>query len=213
MTRLSMTRLPKTRRTPTLLLLALLSGCGALGAVSDATARLDAYTLTPATYSDSPAGGSRHLVVELPTTAGALATDRILVKPIPYQAQYLPDGRWSEPAPTLVQTLLVASFQNAGGFRLVGRDGAGLMPDYTLMTELQAFQAEPDAAVAEALTVQVKVMMTLIREEDRRIVVTRAFSATAAVPTDDSLPVVAGFDRALQEVLRQAVAWTVAQAG
>lgn len=201
------------RLSPALMLLAFLSGCGALGAVSDATARMDAYTLTPATYDAVPAGGSRHLVVELPTSAGALATDRILIKPIPFQAQYLPDGRWSEPAPVLVQTLLVASFQNAGGFRLVGRDGAGLMPDYTLMTELQAFQAEPDAATAGALTVQIKVMMTLIREEDRRIVATRAFTASAEVVTDETLAVISGFDSALQSVLQQAVGWTVAQAG
>ena len=196
-----------------LLSLALLSGCGALGAVSDATARLDAYTLTPARYAQAPAAGSRHLVVELPTSAGALSSDRILIKPIPYQAAYLPDGRWSEPAPALVQALLVASFQNAGGFRLVGRDGAGLMPDYTLMTEMQAFQAEPSGTAPGALTVKVGFMMTIIREEDRRIVASRQFSATADVATDDSLTVVAGFDRALQTVLQEAVAWTRAQGG
>ena len=42
----------------------------------------------------------------------------------------------------MVQTLLVNSLLNRGGFRLVSRVGAGLMPDYTLMTEIQAFQAE-----------------------------------------------------------------------
>lgn len=203
-------------RTPfrvILLSLALLSGCGALGAVSEATAQLDAYTLTPARFADAPVAGSRHLVVELPTSAGALSTDRILIKPIPYQAEYLPDGRWSEPAPALVQTLLVASFQNAGGFRLVGRDGAGLMPDYTLMTELQEFQAEPGGTVPGALNVKVGFMMTIIRESDRRIIASRRFASTAAVATDDSLTVVAGFDRALQTVLQDVVAWTRSQAG
>ena len=200
-----------------LLSLALLSGCGALGAVSDATARLDAYTLTPYAPSGKPAGGSRHLVVELPTSSGALSTDRILIKPLPFQAEYLPDGRWSEPAPSLLQTLLVASFQNAGGFRLVGRDGAGLMPDYTLMTELQEFQAElngPSPAEAPAaLTVKISVMMTLIRESDRRIIASRRFSATAQAPSDETLALVGGFDSALQTVLQDAVRWTVAQAG
>lgn len=195
-----------------ILSLALLSGCGAISAVSEATAKLDAFTLSPAAFEAPQAAGSRHLVVELPTSAGALATDRILIKPIPFQAQYLPDGRWSEPAPSLVQTLLVASFQNAGGFRLVGRDGAGLMPDYTLMTEVQEFQAEPSGLGTDALTVKVAFMMTLIRESDRRIVTSRRFGSTAEVASADSFPLLAGFDSALQTVLQEVVIWTMAQA-
>ena len=88
-----------------------------------------------------------------------------------------------------------------------------LNPDFTLMTELQEFQAEPSGPGQAGVIIRIGMMMTLIREEDRRIVATRAFMASAAVPSDDTLTVVAGFDTALQSVLRQAVAWTVAQAG
>jgi cholesterol transport system auxiliary component len=192
-----------------------LSGCGAISSLSAAGEELDAYTLSPATGDGTMASGSRHLIVELPSAAGALATDRILIKPIPFQAQYLPDGRWSEPAPELVQTLLVTSFQNLGGFRLVGRTAAGLMPDYTLMTELQEFQAEPVAAGDGTMQVTVRVgaMMTLIRESDRRIVASRRFAASAVVASDDTLQVVAGFDQALRIVLRDAVLWTRGQGG
>lgn len=194
-----------------LLSLVLLSGCGALGAVSDASAPLDAYTLTPYAPGQIPSLGRRHLVVELPTSGGALATDRILIKPVPVQAQYLPDGRWAEPTPALLQSLLVASFQNAGGFRLVGRTGAGLMPDYTLMTEIQSFQAEPAGPAPEPLIVRIGVMMTIIRESDRQIVAARPFSASANVASDETVAVVAGFDSALQTVLREAVQWTNGQ--
>lgn len=193
-----------------LLSLVLLSGCGALGAVSDASAPLDAYTLTPYAPGQSQSLGRRHLVVELPTSGGALATDRILIKPVPVQAQYLPDGRWSEPTPALLQSLLVASFQNAGGFRLVGRTGAGLMPDYTLMTEIQSFQAEPAGPAPEPLIARIGVMMTIIRESDRQIIAARPFTASANVASDDTATVVAGFDSALQAVLREAVQWTAA---
>jgi len=193
--------------------MSVLSGCGTLSALSEASVPLDTYTLSPAAGTGSAAAGSGHLVVELPSSAGALATDRILIKPIPFQAQYLPDGRWSEPAPALVQTLLVASFQNLGGFRLVGRTGAGLMPDYTLMTELQDFHAEPAGAARAPLTIRISAMMTLIRESDRRIVGTRRFAATATVLSDDTLSLVSGFDSALQTILRDAVAWTRAEAG
>ena len=194
------------------LLLPLLSGCGALSSLSEASEELDAYTLSPATSEGSAAAGRGHLIVELPTSAGALGTDRILIKPIPFQAQYLPDGRWSEPAPALVQTLLVASFQNLGGFRLVGRTGAGLMPDYTLMTELQEFQAEPAGSAAAEITVRVSVMLTLIRESDRRILATRRISVAETAASDATTVVVGAFDSALQTVLREAVLWTRAQA-
>lgn len=194
------------------LVLSLFSGCGALSSLSEAGKELDAYTLSPASGPGDAPSGTRHLVVELPTSAGALGTDRILIKPVPYQAQYLPDGRWSEPAPVLVQNLLVASFQNQGGFRLVGRTGAGLMPDYTLMTELLEFQADPKDPESSAVTVKINMMMTLVRESDRRIVASRRFAASQLVASDDTRALVVGFDRAMQTVLIEAVRWTTAEA-
>lgn len=198
---------------PALILSLALSGCGAIGAVSDATTKMDAYTLSPVTAAAAPATGSRHLVVELPTTSGALMSDRILIKPIPYQAQYLGDARWSEPTPALLQTLLVASFQNRGGFRLVGRTGAGLMPDVTLMSELLEFHAEPVSAPNAAMTLRVSVNMTLIGETDRRIIATRRFSVETTVMSDETRAIVAGFDAATRRVLEEAVVWTISTAG
>ncbi len=194
------------------LVLTLLSGCSALNALSSAGAPMDAYTLSPVAVPDAPLGGGRHLVVELPTSGGAVASDRILIKPLPFQAEYLPDGRWSEPAPALVQTLLVASLQNTGGFRLVGRTGAGLMPDYTLMNEVQEFHAEPQGTEPAPLTVRVSLMATLIRESDRSIVAARRFSANATAPANDTATLVRAFDAAMRPVLEGVVAWTRAQA-
>ena len=198
---------------PALILSLALSGCGAIGAVSDATTKMDAYTLSPATAAATPATGRRHLVVELPTTSGALMSDRILIKPIPYQAQYLPDARWTEPTPALLQTLLVASFQNSGGFRLVGRTGSGLMPDVTLMTEVLEFHAAPVSAPHAAMTLHVSVNMTLIGETDRRIIATRRLSVETTVASDDTPALIAGFDSATRSLLQQAVIWTINTAG
>jgi len=193
------------------LILWVLSGCSTLGALSSASAPMDAFTLSPLPASGPPAPGRRHLVVELPTAAGAVSSDRILVKPVPFQAEYLPDGRWTEPAPALVQTLLVASFQNAGGFRLVGRTGAGLTPDYTLMTELQDFHAEPQGVSPAPLTVRITAMVTLIRESDRSIVAARRFTASAVAPTNDTVTLVRAFDTATRALQDEVVPWTRAQ--
>lgn len=199
------------RLAPLSLILMLLGGCSTLGALSDASAPMDAFTLSPIPPAAQIAPGRRHLVVELPTSAGAVSSDRILVKPVPFQAEYLPDGRWSESAPALMQTLLVASLQNTGGFRLVGRTGAGLMPDYTLMTELQEFHAQPQGVAPAPLTVRVSVIQTLIRESDRSIAATRRFSATATAPTNDTATLVSAFDSATRSLLDDVVPWTRAQ--
>lgn len=191
----------------------LMSGCGALSSLSNSSKELDAYTLSPASDTVQVASGRLHLVVELPTSTGAVGTDRILIKPVPYQAQYLPDGRWSDPAPILLQNLLVTSFQNIGGFALVGRTGAGLMPDYTLMTELQEFQAEPAAIKAEGVTLRISMLVTLIRESDRRIVASHKFSATNVVASDDTATIVAGFESVIPALLTETVLWTTSRTG
>lgn len=194
----------------TLLLLPAISGllgCSTLSAVSRASEPLDTYTLSPLEPADARAGGSRHLVVELPTAGGELSTDRILIKPSPTQAQYLPGARWSEPTPALVQTLLITSFLNRGGFRLVGRVGAGLRPDHTLMTEILAFQAEVTGPDRTSAQVRILMQMTLIRESDRAIAGTRRFAGSTSVTSDSTVALVAAIDAAMQQLLGDAVGW------
>lgn len=199
-------------RTAVLLIfISVLPGCSAITSLGKAGAELDAYTLSAA-IPPKTSTRNLHLVVALPTSAGALATDRILVKPTTLQAQYLPDGRWTDPTPVLMQTLLLASIQNSDGFLLVDRTGAGLMPDYTLMTELKDFQAEPAGSKNAPVLVRVGATMTLIRESDRSVLASRQFNATVTAASDNTLLLVKAFDAALKIVLTEAVEWTNARA-
>jgi cholesterol transport system auxiliary component len=184
-------------------------GCSALTAVSGAAEKLDIYTLTPARPAPAQSNG-RHLVVTPATASGALMTDRILVKPNRLQAQYLAAGRWADPAPVLVQSLLVASLQNSGAFRLVGRDDAGLIPDFTLLAELRDFQAEAPAGPDGTWTIRIGLAVTLIDESDRRVLAGRTFTQTAPAPSDQTLPLVNAFDTAMVQVLGQIVEWSIA---
>ena len=143
----------------------------------------------------------------MPTASGALATDRILIKPSPLQAQYLPKGRWVDPVPELLQTLLVASLQNAGGFRLVGRDGAGMTPDFVARVEVNDFQAEAPADGTHRTPVHVALTLTLLNEADRHLIGTRRFDATSVAANADALTVVAAFDAATRQLLAEAVTW------
>jgi cholesterol transport system auxiliary component len=190
-----------------LIALAALGGCSPLASLSAASAPLDAYALTPL-QAEARSTGSRHIVVELPTASGAIVTDRILVKPAPLQVAFLPDARWVDPAPELVQTLLVQSLQASGAFRLVGRQTLGLLPDYTLLTEIRDFQAEtlpPDGVASHRI--RVGLVLTLVRESDRSVVATRSFDAAADVGNAGALTIVTAFDAAMAAVLAEAVAW------
>lgn len=191
--------------------IAALALLGACGAFSKASEPLDAYTLAPLPVATGVRATSRHLVVELPTSSGALATDRILIKPNPLQAEYLPKGRWVDPAPVLLQTLLVASLQNSGAFRLVGRDAAGLTPDYVLLVEVNDFQAEAPMAGVTETPVRVGLTITMLREEDSTLIASRRFDQTALAASSDTLALVTAFDTATRQVLTDAVAWTLRQ--
>lgn len=192
------------------LLVITVSGCGALGAVDEAAAPLDAFTLGAIDGADV-AGTDLHIVVEMTESAGALATDRILIKPNPIQAQYLPAGRWTDPAPVLMQTLLITSLQNSGGFLRVGRNGAGLLPDYTVLSDLQDFQAEAAADGSLTWSVTVRLSLSIVRESDRRIIGTRQFTASAPAATDDTAALVNAFHTAVSEILGDGVAWVLGQ--
>ncbi len=188
----------------------ILAGCGALSAVSDATDPLEAFTLSPVRPAIVGAGTS-HIVVPAAVASGAIATDRILVKPTRVQAAYLPAARWVDPAPVLIQSLLVGSLQSSAGFRLVSRDDAGLKPDFIVLLDLSQFQAEAPAEGEPAWTIRVGLTVTVIRDEDRSIVASRRFDAKSGAPGQEVGPVVAAFDAATMQVLREATAWIVRQ--
>jgi cholesterol transport system auxiliary component len=153
----------------------------------------------------------RHLVVTPAAASGALMTDRILIKPNRLQAEYLPSGRWADAAPVLVQSLLVASLQNSGAFKLVGRDDAGLIPDVTLLADLRDFQAEAPGAAGGVWTVRIGIAVTLIDETDRRVLAGRTFVQTATATSDQTLTLVNAFDAAMVQILGSVVRWTVAE--
>jgi cholesterol transport system auxiliary component len=186
---------------------ALLTGCSALSALNGAASPLDAYDLTaPGAPIVARSTSARQFVVELPTTTGALNNDRILIRPHPLQAAYLPDGKWAEDVPVMLQTLLVRSFEDTNAFRYVGRRPLGTSGDYALVTDLTDFQAE---AAADGKTASIRLRLTarLVREDDAAILSTRSFTSTAQVASTKTLDLVEGFNTANQSMLSDVTNW------
>jgi cholesterol transport system auxiliary component len=109
---------------------------------------------------------------------------------------------------------MVRSLAGTGRFGFVAGQSSGPLPDYVLLTDLQAFQAEVAPAGANPpVEVVVNLTVTVLRDIDRRVVATRSFVRRAGAPDDDALTVVRAFDAAMQPVLAEMVSWTLAVVG
>lgn len=205
-----MTLLPKA-----LLLAATLglAGCSAISSLTDAATVLDAYQLrAPADLPTVRGSLRRELAIEVPTTGGALDTDRIMIRPDPLRAQYLPDARWIDTAPVMLQGLMLRTFEDTNSLRYVGRRPLGGAGDYVLVSELTDFQAELGAD-GETVTTQVRLVARLVRESDSSILSSRTISTTAAAASSDTADVIDSFDRATSAALRDLVGWALGAMG
>ncbi|MCC5983664.1 MAG: membrane integrity-associated transporter subunit PqiC [Rhodobacteraceae bacterium] len=190
-----------------------LTGCGGLLGLGEATRPLDAYELrVPGDIGRAPRSIARSLVIETPESTGGLATDRIMIRPNPLQAAYLPRARWTDEAPVMVRGLLVRAFEDTNALRHVGRRALpGGISDFTLITDLTDFQAELRADD----TVQVRVRLTarLVRDDDGQVLATRVFQALAPAASDEALAIVEAFDSAMADVLRALAPWALERLG
>ena len=119
-----------------------LPGCTALNALNQAALPRDTYELQPVAATAGGVRSSRTLLVLEPTAPAAIATDRILIKQDPLSVTYLPDARWSDEVPQMVQSVLIQSLAASGGLGFVGLQGAGPVPDSVLLTRIDAFGVE-----------------------------------------------------------------------
>ena len=194
-----------------LLALALaLPGCGAVRSLNAAASPQATYELQPVVAATRASTG-RSLSVEVPSATAAIATDRILIKPGALQVAYLPGVRWVEAAPLHVQSLLIRSVANSGRAGFVGGPaGTGPLPDYLLLSDIEAFQAEVRPGAEPPLQVVVRLTLTLMRDIDGRVVGARRFERTVGAASDGAPDVVSAFNVAMSGLLQEATGWIVA---
>lgn len=191
-----------------LALAAALSGCAAISALDRAAEPQDVFEIRA---PDVAPAGRRDIdfVVEIPAASGAIDTDGILIRPTPLQVAYLPEARWSEPAPVMLQTAMVEGFLRADAFRYVGRTPLGVSGDVALVTNLVDFGAQ--ARLDEDRTVvEMTLVARLVNEEDAAIVATRTFTHAVTVPGTSAPAVLAGFEAVSETVLSDLIRWAVA---
>jgi cholesterol transport system auxiliary component len=190
---------------------ALLSGCAAITSLNSAAATLDAFELrAPSGLPVARSQQAVDLIVEVPSASGAIDTDRVLVRPSATQVAYLPDARWTAPAPVMLQSALVETFLRSNAFRYVGRRPLGVSGDVALVTDLVDFGAVVQGGGA---VVEMTLIARLVREEDATITATRTFTRSVPVPDTRSPTILAGFEAASNALLGDVAGWVLATRG
>jgi cholesterol transport system auxiliary component len=168
----------------------------------------DLYVLSPkSTFPDDLPTVDWQLVVEEPSTAKGIDTDRIAIAPHPLEVKYLAGSRWADRAPRMIQQLMIQSFENSQKIVSVGRQSIGLRSDFVLKTELREFQAETTAD--GGMQVRVRLNLKLVRQAVGMIVASESFEAIKPAASENVPDIVQAFDDAVGAVFKRAVAWTL----
>ncbi len=170
---------------------------------------LKLYTLTPkSTYSSELPKVDWQLVIETPVAPSGINTNRIALAHSPITLDYYAGATWTDSAPSLVQTLLIESFENTGRIVAVGRESVGLRPDYVLKLELREFQAEYETPEAPP-SVHIRLIAKLVRMPAREIVAAHMAERKEIATANILESVVGAFDEALGPVLKEIVVFTL----
>jgi cholesterol transport system auxiliary component len=158
------------------------------------------YDLTPAAGDFAARAGRGQLAVLRPDATQPADSDRIVVRYDPQSVAYLTGAQWADKLPSLVQSRLIESFQNAHLLREVGRPG--MLADFNLQTSIRRFELDTaqSAAVVE--------ISAQILSQSGRIIAGRLSSGTVPVASSEPAVVAAALDAALAQVMRDIVIWT-----
>jgi len=200
-----MTTMPY-RRFLTCLGLALgLSGCASL--LTDPPKPL--FQLTPkSTFAAGLPHMSGQLLIDQPLAPGGLDINRIALSRSPVSLDYFADGEWTDPAPRLVQTELLESFENSHAVTALDRETIGLSADFVLKSELRHFEAVYDSPNGPP-QVWVVLNVRLVKMPERKIIADQSFEARYPAGANNLRDIVLAFDEALGKVMKETVAWVV----
>jgi cholesterol transport system auxiliary component len=184
-----------------------LSACGSIVGPPDAP---QMYALRPAPQAAQP--GEKvgwALSILKPDASSNLDSSRIALARSDTQLDYYANAAWPDRLPDIVQTALLAGFENSGRIDAVSREADALHADYQLSTDLRDFEAR--YAVPDGVpTVAVTIIAHMAQTRSRRIVsnLTVTLNEPAAANSVDA--VVQAFDTALAKAIAQITQWALA---
>lgn len=164
------------------------------------------FRLTPAT--DFAAGARMvplQLAVDAPAAEAALDTTRIALTRSPTTLDYFAASAWTDRLTTMVQALLIESFDNAHRLAAVGPEAGTLRADVVLVTELRHFEALYSGAGSPHW--QIEITAKLVKLPERTLLADRGFRGDEAAARNELPAIVEASDLAWHGVAKDIADW------
>lgn len=186
-------------------LLAVMAGCtnALLGPEAEP---LETYRLGAPAVTEAAARLPMALTVARPRAAESIDTDRIAVVQPGLRFDHYQGIRWSEPAPQMLQSLLVSSLQASARYETVLSAPSRVPTDLLLDVELQRFEVRY-AAPGAAPVALVQMQLTLVDARRGLRLSSLAASGESPAAADRRGDVMVAFERATSDALGAAAAW------
>jgi cholesterol transport system auxiliary component len=164
----------------------------------------DVYRLAGASLQDRGEPLPLALAVAPPRASASLDTDRIAVVQPDSRFDYFAGVRWAEPAPQMLQRLLVRALAADGRFVTVVAAPSRVPADLALDVELRSFEAVY-AGGAGVPVVSVEMQVTLVDAREARRLVSFVVRAESGAADNRRMAVLESFERATAEALQETV--------
>lgn len=177
-----------------------LSGCALLRGQE---APRETYELTaPQSFEGVRGGTQAQILIKAPSALKSIDSDRIVVRPSPKVVTYLAGAQWTDSVPRMVQSKLVAAFENSGRTGATAQPGDGLVIDFQLVSELREFGISQASNSAN-----IEISVKLLSDRTGKVVRSKVFriSRPAAGTTPDAY--VEAIDAAFDALARDLIGW------
>jgi cholesterol transport system auxiliary component len=146
-----------------------------------------------------------------PQAPRGLAGDEIAIQMADGHIAYLAASRWIAPAPRILQTLIVDTFNASGTGLAPILPEDGVRADYELRLDLREFEAVYDQGDNRAPLIRVRLTARLVARDGRRLAGSNVFAGEARATDNRVGAIIAAFDQASGALSRDLSEWTAAQ--
>jgi cholesterol transport system auxiliary component len=166
------------------------------------------YRLNPATQFTPGPTVPLQLVVDRPLAEAALDTTRIALTRSPTTLDYFADAAWTDHLSAMIQTLLVASLDNAHRLAAVGPQSGDLRTDVALVANLRHFEAVYGGNGAPKWRIEINAK--LVAMPDRTLIARRDFSVETTASANAVPAIIDAADAAWRRAAAGIADWTAA---
>ncbi|MBY7649410.1 MAG: ABC transporter [Candidatus Liberibacter europaeus] len=145
-----------------------------------------------------------NLVIYEPTTLKILNSEDIIIRSSPIEMEYLFKSQWSDKLPRMIQSKLIANFENNGKILTIVKPNQGIFPDYQLYSTIKLFEINLHRNHAI-----IAMSFKLINTHTGAVVAQKIFNVEEPFEKDNKLCFVQSLDRAFNRISSEIIIWTL----